>query len=216
MSRRRPVDPNSPVVRNPDWAKQVFEAAQRPVAWLYTARKLRQSARTILEAETPVSDRHFAELRRVGQLASEAKQEAVEFDEKSFPPGNFDAAYLLIALSIENLLKGIMVAKEMVTFPEGELPKSLKDHELHNLHRTAQPKAMIADHILDSLTYMSIWRARYPIPVAIDGFWPIRDGVPKGAGFAIPDSHTEFLRYSVELEVELVELIEGPAKPSEY
>src|SRR6202043_653459 len=164
--------PNNPALRNPKFATEVFESAQRPLAWLVVGRRLRQSANALFDRENPVAKRYWAELRRVGEAST--KDGEVEFDEVAFPSPNFDAGYMLIAFAIENFLKGIMIAKGIVTFTGARVPKMLISHDLDKLHAAAAPAATIASHVLDSLTYMSQWRARYPLPTDVAMFWPMR------------------------------------------
>ena len=204
----RAIHPNHPKVRNPKFAAQVFDSLSRPVAWLHVARHLRSSADTLFERENPIATRHYDELRRIASLATVDNSQPENYDESKFPFPNFHVAYMLIAFALENLLKGIAIAKGSVTFSGQELPKSLITHDLHKLHKLAAPKATIAPHTLDSLSYMSEWRARYPIAVDVEKIWPMSDaGIPKIATFRWPDSHQEFLAYFDNLEAELRNLL---------
>jgi hypothetical protein len=189
------IHPNNPVLRNPKFAKEVFDASRHPLAWLIVSRRLRHSADAILARETPVGQRFWAELKRI--------TEPKDFDEAKFPAPNFDAAHLLIGFAIENSLKGLMVAKGIATFSAQELPKILKGHDLKKLHDKAKPTKTIAPHLLDALTYMIEWRARYPLPTSIEKFWPMDDkGNPTDGGFA-SDSNQELLAYCDGLDAEL-------------
>ena len=198
------IHKNNPVFRNPRFAADVFEAAKQPVAWLFVSRQLRQSAKPIFEQENPVAQRYWDELQRLS--VSGASGEAKPFDETKFPPpANFYAAYMLIAYAIENLLKGLMLAKGIAELSATEnYPQKLKGHDLRVLHERAEPKATVTLHLLDALTYMSEWRARYPLPLKLADFWPIDDeGNPKGNGFRFPNSHDEFWAYCNALDAEL-------------
>jgi hypothetical protein len=146
--------------------------------------------------ETPVAERFWAELKRI----TDSKQ----FDEANFPMPNFDGARLLIGFAIENLLKGLMVAKGIATFSTQQLPDILKgNHDLRKFHDKAKPATTIAPHLLDTLTYMIQWSARYPLPSSIENFWPMDDkGNPKGGGFA-SNSNQELLAYCDGLDAEL-------------
>jgi hypothetical protein len=58
------------------------------------------------------------------------------------------------------------------------------------------------------LTYMSVWRARYPLPTSVDEFWPMRsDGTIKAVGYRWPDFNTNIVSYYDDLEAELWELV---------
>jgi hypothetical protein len=187
--------PNNPVLRNPKFAKEVFDASRHPLAWLIVSRRLRHSADAILARETPVAQRFWAELKRI--------TDHKEFDETKFPMPNFDGAHLLIGFAIENLLKGLMVAKGIATFGAQELPNILKGHDLRKLHDKTKPGSTITPHLLDALTYMVEWRARYPLPTSIEKVWPMDDkGNPKGGGFGA-NSNQELLAYCDGLDAEL-------------
>jgi hypothetical protein len=98
MTKRRSrskaeIHPNSPVLRNPRFAQQVFDNARQPIVWLFVSRRLRSSAKII-------------------------------FDEILDVP-NFEAGYMLIAYAIENLLKGLMIAKGVARFKGSEFPQPL-------------------------------------------------------------------------------------------
>jgi hypothetical protein len=198
--------PNNPIVRNPDWAKTIFEQARQPRAWLAQARRLRKSAEIIFDQENQVADRFYGELRR-DRLRRPNGTALSDFDEAKFPPPNFEAGYLLIGTAIENLLKGLIVAKGLVTFSPDKLPGDLKTHDLKKLRNRATPMAAVPAHLLDSLTYMVKWRARYPLPSRLADFWPMRDdGTFKTPGFSWPDSISDILAYCDNLEAELQSL----------
>ena len=109
-------------------------------------------------------------------------------DATQFPGPNLDAAEMLIAFAIENFLKGLMVAKGRVKFSGQKLPGGLKTHDLCDLHELVKPTATISPHLLESLTYMSQWRARYPIPISVEDFWPMRaGGTMKTPGLSWPE-----------------------------
>ena len=162
------IHANNPVSRNPKFAKEVFDSASQPLAWLVVSRRLRHSANAIFEPENPVAQRFWAELHRINVSGG-------TLDETKFPWPNFDAAYMLIAFAIENLLKGLMLAKGVATFSAQQLPTALQGHDLRKFHGRAKPTATISTHLLDALTYMSEWRARYPLPIRLADFWPMDD-----------------------------------------
>jgi hypothetical protein len=155
------IHPNNPTLRNPKFAKEVFDHARQPEAWFHVGRRLRSSADAIFERENPVAERFWAEAGRISNLAV-GNLPLEDFDESKFPFPNFDAAYMLVAFAIENVRKGLAIAKGLATFSAQKLPVKIGTHDLYKLHKLVAPKATISQHVLDSLTYMSEWRARYP------------------------------------------------------
>ena len=197
------LHPNHPTLRNPKWTRQVFDNAREPKAWMHVAGQLRASADAIFEQERPVAARHWDKLRRIGGLAAECTPPE-DYDEKKFPWPNFDAAFMLMAYAIENLLKGLAIAKGLVRFSDQKLPNTVKDHDLSRLHQLVGPRATIASYELDHLTYMSEWRGRYPLPTSVDKFWPMGvNGSIKAGGYRWPDSINNILAYYDALEAEL-------------
>jgi hypothetical protein len=113
-----------------------------------------------------------------------------------------EAIYMLIAYAIENLLKGLMLAKGIAKFRGQKYPNKLVSHDLRKLHERAKPRATVSLHLLDALTYMSVWRARYPLPLKLQDFWPMDDkGNPKFV--SLPASLDECWAYCDKLDEEL-------------
>jgi hypothetical protein len=187
---------NNPAKRDLELAKALYDSASKPFAWLYVGRHLRSSADALLEREGPIATKYWDELRRIERLGLD------HIDGANFPAPNLDAAALLIAFAIENFLKGLMVANGKVKFSEQKLPAILKTHDLSELHKLAKPAATVAQHLLDSFTYMSEWRARYPIPISAEDFWPMR---PNRLSWPIP--YAEILDYCNRIEAELQALV---------
>jgi hypothetical protein len=207
------IHPNNPTLRNPAFANKVFQAAHQPRAWYAVARRLRSSAQAIFERENPVARRHYDEFQRLGTLAV-GSDITDQYDEIQYPFPNFDSAHMLIAFAIENLLKGLMVAKGIATLSKQELPKILKTHSLARLHQLAIPRAVVPMYALDMLSYMAEWRGRYPLPLTADGFWPMDDhGVPRVSGYSWPQFQTDFLTYCDSLEAELLALVVESDQP---
>ncbi|HEX3864224.1 MAG TPA: hypothetical protein VHY35_21285 [Stellaceae bacterium] len=195
------MHPNNPANQNPQFAAEVFDAAIRPHSWLRTARRLRSSADAIFKKEDPIARKFWA-------AAWHATKTGKQFNEMRYPFPNFDAAYMLIAFSIENLLKGLLIAKKLVTFDsKNSIPSNLRTHDLEKLERLASPIARLDKHSLYSLTYMSEWRGRYPMPTKVDKFWPMHDdGKMKTPGL-VPEDHAKIFSYCDQLESELTRLL---------
>jgi hypothetical protein len=187
--RNDKIHPNNPVLRNPKFAQLVFDEARRPIVWLLVSRRLRKSARAIWKEEEPIIQRY--DPSEVG-------------DPLKAP--NLEAIYMLIAYAIENLLKGLMLAKGIAEFEGQKYPDNLIGHDLRKLHERAKPRATVSLHLLDALTYMSEWRARYPLPLKLQDFWPMDDkGNPKF--ISLPASLDECWAYCNALDAELKECL---------
>ena len=186
------LHPNNPVLRNPEFAQLVFDQARQPIVWLFVSRRLRKSAKAIWKEEGPVVQRH-SDWSKTGDLR--------EADDPLKAP-NLEAIYMLIAYAIENLLKRLMLAKGIAKFRGQKYPNKLVTHDLRKLHKRAKPRATVSLHLLDALTYISEWRARYPLPLELQDFWPMDDkGNPKF--ISLPTSLDECWAYCNTLDAEL-------------
>jgi hypothetical protein len=208
MARKdQPTDPHHPTVSNPGWVQEIYERSRQPRAWLRVAKMLRAAADAVFERENPTADRFYGELLRGARSTAEGNPPPTDFDDAKFPMPNFGAALMLMAFAIENLLKGLAIKKGKVKFSKQELPSSLKSHDLDRLRQLAAPRATVAQHILDNLTYMS-WAGRYPCPTEAAEFWPMRDGAALITGASWPDTHNDVLAYYNALAGELQDLID--------
>jgi hypothetical protein len=192
LQRNDKIHPNNPVLRNPKFAQLVFDEARQPIVWLVVSRRLRKSAKAIWKEEEPVVQR-YSDWAKTGDPS--------EVGDPLKAP-NLEAIYMLIAYAIENLLKGLMLAKGIAKFGGQKYPNKLKSHDLRKLRERAKPRATVSLHLLDALTYMSEWRARYPLPLKLQDFWPMDNkGNPKFA--PLPASLDECWAYCNALDEEL-------------
>lgn len=195
---------NNPVFSNPRLAAAVFNSARHPTAWLVVGRRLRLSASAIFEHEDPIATRFWDEVTRRGEISVNGKSVTEEWDDARFPVPNLDAAFMLTGFAIENLLKGLIVAKGGVTFNKQKLPRVLGTHKLNRLQDLAAPAVTIPKYVLDFLTYYSEWRGRYPMPLSVEQFWPMDNhGMLTVVGYSWPSSKLEMLNYCDALEHEL-------------
>jgi hypothetical protein len=201
---KRRVHQGNPAIRNREWARMFFDAAKNPTDWRRVARRLRSSADVIFEHEKPIA---ATALQALQSLGTKGRLGDVHTEEYAAP--NLEAGYMLMAFAIENLLKGLIVGKGTVdAFNPGRLFDELLTHNLAELHNLAEPKATIAPHLLDALTYMAEWRARYPTPVWVDRFWPMDEEGKIRAGAGLwPGDYGDIFRYSDELDAGLTALI---------
>lgn len=147
--------------------KDMFKAAQRPVAWLLSAERLRDAAEIILRHEVEKEIPYFrAHADAVHQATAEAYSEGHDtgVSEIQAVAPNYPPAQLLYAYAIENVLKGLIIASRPRLIEERELNGELKSHDLLKL----ADKASFAVHvqekpILLALSKLSIWAGRYPV-----------------------------------------------------
>src|SRR5690348_13882869 len=96
-----------------EWSKEQFKAAQRPIAWLLSAERLRDAAEVICTheraAEIPYFQAHTAAEKEAAAEACSDGNDAGVAEIKAMPP-NYPPAQLLYAFAIENVLKGLIVA----------------------------------------------------------------------------------------------------------
>lgn len=81
---------------------------------------------------------------------------------------------LLIALSFENLLKGILIVQGHAVFVNGKFNKKLDQHDLAKLAAMidANTLPMSAEELalLSELSPVIIWSGRYPLPKTSDSY----------------------------------------------
>jgi hypothetical protein len=154
-----------------DFNQQMFKLSQQPTSWVSKGMRLRRDATVFYEANEP--DRLFivSELEKVHfnfprfyrwELQDAIHKILLNNQNRYLP--DFDTYYLLIHLSLENVLKGIWLDK----FPENigfvKLPKALNTHDLIclagdvQLELSAQQKKL-----LSKLAELFLGYSRYPI-----------------------------------------------------
>jgi hypothetical protein len=150
-----------------EFSKRQFEAAQRPVAWLLSAERLRSAADAILEHELPAEIPYFqahkiAEEEAVAIAYSDGNDVGVS-EIKAIPP-NYPPAQLMYAYAIENVLKGLVVSKRPDLIQEHELHGELATHNLIRLAEKAEFTVHVRERpVLEALSRLSIWAGRYPV-----------------------------------------------------
>ena len=82
---------------------------------------------------------------------------------------------MLIGMSIENLLKGILQAQGETVVVNGRLTRDFKTHSLYDLatHLKAVTVEVDEYHIMKDLTHYIRWSGRYPIPLRVDDVIPL-------------------------------------------
>jgi hypothetical protein len=150
-----------------EWSKEQFKGAQRPIAWLLSAERLRDAAEVICKAqqaaEIPYFQAHAAtEKEAVAEAYSDGNDAGVA-EIKAVPP-NYPPAQLLYAFAIENVLKGLIVANTPGLIEERRLNDELTTHNLIKLAEKAQFTVHVQERpVLEALSQLSIWAGRYPV-----------------------------------------------------
>jgi len=148
------------------WSKEQFKAAQRPIAWLLSAERLRDSAEIICKHEQAAEIPYFrayaaAQEEAVAEAYSDGRTAGV-VEIKAIPP-NYPPAQLLYAFAIENVLKGLIVTNTPGLIDERRLNDELTTHNLIELAEKAQFAVQPQERkMLEALSHLSVWAARYP------------------------------------------------------
>jgi hypothetical protein len=150
-----------------EWSKEQFKAAQRPIAWLLSAERLRDAAEVICKheraAEIPYFQAHTAAEKEAAAKAYSDGNDAGVAEIKAMPP-NYPPAQLLYAFAIENVLKGLIVANTPGLIEERSLNDELTTHNLIKLAEKAQFTVHVQERpVLQALSQLSIWAGRYPV-----------------------------------------------------
>src|SRR5205823_1992331 len=114
LSRERWRSERPMIVDLKEFADELFKSAQQPVAWLLSAERLCDAAEAILERELPNEVPYFearAEAEREAATRAYSEGEDAGVAEIRAAPPNYPPAQLLYAYAIENVLKGLAVAK---------------------------------------------------------------------------------------------------------
>lgn len=154
---------------DPMWQRQFDTAARMPLAWLLTARQLWKAA----EAAYEIAHSAHEESVRSMLQEMENKQQLIsrtlsnEESERVRDISLFYVYSMLIAFTIENLAKGILIAQHAeLVMPSGAIAAPIKSHDLSKLCTNALGN--ISDEekdVLDVLSDFAVWRGRYPIPL---------------------------------------------------
>jgi hypothetical protein len=146
-------------------AGAIYKAWQAPVQWLITAQELASSAEELVaaaDALKPAYDRaHSAALR-------ELTEGAVQAEVKAMRP-RYLPAVLLYAYAIENLLKGLLAAKD----PDKMSEETSRAFQGHVSSRFARLAGFTPDReqarLLDRLEPVVMWIGRYPVALTLAG-----------------------------------------------
>jgi hypothetical protein len=135
--------------------EETVPLAKSPDAWRRTAIGLKRSANIIFEQWYGIFKRLDG-----GQIASATTQEAGDLNLL------FPTYLLLVGLSLENALKGLMIAKNP-SLVESKIKWKIKggSHNLIELYKQTGLSAKTDEiELLDALTRAVLWAGRYPVP----------------------------------------------------
>jgi hypothetical protein len=153
-----------------EFEQRQFEAAQRPIAWLLSAERLRSAADAILKHELPTEIPYFqaravAEHEAITDAYRDGK-EAGSATIRAIAP-NYPPAQLLYAYAIENVMKGLIVSKSPNLIQEARLARDLTTHNIIKLAEMAAFAVHVQEvPVLRALSELSVWAGRYPVALS--------------------------------------------------
>lgn len=144
-----------------DFLRKNYEYFQHWHHWHDKAVTLRASALVLYRSALP-------QLRQY-DLASRAATKELERNQTAlvrFPHPDVLPAFSLFGYALENIFKGLLVSKEPTLVKADKLSDKLKEHNLLSL--AAAAGITLSDRekrILGWVTEVTIWKARYSVPV---------------------------------------------------
>jgi hypothetical protein len=155
---------------DPSLHQSFFDSALRsPYAWRYKGLQLLRSGRVILEksaAAQPIAEA----LLNSGQTEFSGEEGAPLYEYQLY-----DIGFFLVALAIENLLKGLWVGRNperinQITKMQTDLPEITT----HQLVKVAKAAGMILsveeESLLDDLSQIILWYGRYSAPSNVNDY----------------------------------------------
>jgi hypothetical protein len=151
-----------------------LEAAQSPVSWRFSAECLKQSS-DLLTRPTENDLQFFIEF-----AASGFSKEAGEIYKAKVGPDLLkygfqeQVAYMLLGMSFENLMKGLVVAYDKTIVGPEKLGSLLKTHNFEELAKNLEATTGIALSVSEigllhpAISDLVIWAGRYPTPTTQD------------------------------------------------
>jgi hypothetical protein len=163
----------SMVKENPErWPEELFKAAQQPHAWLSTAEQLAAAAELILQDqvrhEVPYFRAHEAASQEALAVACASPNDGAGSAEIKCEPPNYLPAQLLYAFALENVLKGLLIAKNPSLAGEHKLNRQITSHNLVKLAEKAGFDVAGQElPLLESLSEIAVWAGRYPVAIEL-------------------------------------------------
>jgi len=140
--------------------------------WLRTSRNLYTAANILYDESAKSFEKLTAYLEKAGSASDEWFPEA----------GMHLVARMLAGMSIENLIKGLILQKQPSKISKGKF--NIQDHNLINLLDKNLPEISFTKKergILEELTKSIKWKGKYPIPLGVGEYEhavQIKDEVP--------------------------------------
>lgn len=159
-----------------DWGQAHFRFAQSPMSWLLTAETLIDAATQTYFTAAEQAEKFEAASQTATEKATAAldgsengiaSEEILEAEPKFLP------AFMLYGFALENLLKGVLVARDanLVGDKKINVPKT---HDLVALADLAKISLSTTQRdLLKRLSTITTWSGRYPAAVSIEDFAPI-------------------------------------------
>jgi hypothetical protein len=182
--------------------KQFELSAKTPFAWRSIARRLKHAADRLYDLY------HDASLRIINRVLDEVRRENQASPSRAIGPkeltgqelvdawdGELIGVYwLLMGYSIENLLKGILMAKHPGYFMTDEKMKGINTHDLPSLCDCCGIVISSAERtLLGKLQVYIVWMGKYPVPLELRKMYPIKrdDGTWENRGEAFHGRKTQ-------------------------
>jgi hypothetical protein len=145
-----------------EFLEKQFEFYSKPQHWYKKAIELRQAARTLYRCAQPSLRLYEQARRKAIRELNRGVRNSVAI--RRYEP-DLLIVYMLYGLALENLLKGLLVARGAGPKAGRALPKYVTDHRLPKLIRRAgiEP-GREEEQLLHWLTAVVTWKARYPVP----------------------------------------------------
>jgi hypothetical protein len=144
-----------------------FKWYQAPHHWYAKAFELRRSARALYKALLPGLRRHEQAAKRAKRVLDQGVRQVVAI--RSHSP-DVRPVYMLYGFALENLLKGLLIARTPHLISERSLSKRIVGHNLRALLRNAGISVNAEEE--EALRWTEeavVWKARYPVPAKING-----------------------------------------------
>jgi hypothetical protein len=146
--------------------REEFRSAQAPLRWVYAARSLVDAATLVYHSAVDQKVRHDAaeqEAIRKASIIHDGKPTEVALVPIDSEEPRFLPAFLLYGYAVENLLKGLYVAKNPDAIGEDRL-KVPAHHDLCELAKEAGYTATVSElELMKKLTTITTWSGRYPV-----------------------------------------------------